>query len=52
MGGRLECRVTKERADRGEPQVAAARRDSTSGLEVIQEGGDQRRVDLLEGQLC
>ena len=48
MSGRLEGRVAKERADRGESQITTAGSNAAPLLQVIQEGGDQWRVELFE----
>jgi hypothetical protein len=50
MLGYLEGRVAKERMNRREAQVTAADADTLMVLQVIKEGNDQRRVDLLEVQ--
>jgi integrase/recombinase XerD len=44
----LERRVAKERANGRQAQVAAARTDAAAVLQVLQERGDQRCVDLFE----
>jgi hypothetical protein len=45
IGGEAE-----ERSDRGEAQVAGLGAHATRFLQFVQEGGDERRVELLEGQ--
>ncbi len=50
MGGHLEGRIAKERADGGQSQVAAAGTDAPAVLQILQERGDQRCIDLFERQ--
>ena len=50
VGRQFERRVAKEGMDRGESQIAAPNAQAAAGLEVLQERGDQRCVDLLEGE--
>jgi hypothetical protein len=49
MGRCLKGGIAKEGADGGESQVASARGNAAAILQVIQECGNQRGVDLLEG---
>lgn len=51
VGGHLKGRIPKERANGGQSQVSACIADAATGLHVFEECGDQRCVDLLEGQL-
>ena len=37
--------------DRGQSQIAASNAQAAVGLELVEERGDQRCVDLLEGQV-
>jgi integron integrase len=46
----LERRIAEERANGRQTQVAAAGTDAPAALQVLQERGDQRRVDLFEQQ--
>jgi hypothetical protein len=48
--GFLEGSVAEERANGGEPDVAAPRRVATFVLDVVQKGADQRRVKIGEAQ--
>jgi hypothetical protein len=41
----------RKRLDRGEPRIAAAGRVAASGLEVLEKGENERRVDLLESEI-
>ena len=50
MGRQLERRVAEEGMDRGQSQIAASNAHAAAGLELIEERGDQRCVDLLERQ--
>ena len=47
----LEGRVPKERANGSQAQVAAAGTDAATVLQVLQERGDQRGIDLFELQV-
>jgi len=51
VGGHLERRIPKERTNGGQSQVSANGADTTRGLHIFEERGDQRCIDLLEGQL-
>ena len=51
VGWHLERCIPKERAKGGQSQVSAYGADATAGLHVFKESGDQRCIDLLEGQL-
>src|SRR5437016_12042615 len=46
----LECRVTKERVDSGQAQITAANTQPPLLLEVIEKGGHQGCIDVLEHQ--
>ena len=50
MGWQFERRVTKERMDGGETQIATANSYASVFLQINQEGHDQRRVELLKIQ--
>jgi hypothetical protein len=47
----LEGRVAKERMDGSQAQVAAANTNRALALKMVQEGDDQRCIDLLELQI-
>ena len=44
--------VAEQRVDRREPQVAGADAVGAPGLEVVEERGDQRRVELCDVELA
>jgi integron integrase len=46
----LERRIAKERANGSQPQVAAAGTDASTLLQVLQERGNERCIDLFELQ--
>ncbi len=51
VGWHLERRIPKERANGGQSQVSTSCADATTGLQIVEKSGDQRRIDLLKGQL-
>jgi hypothetical protein len=46
IGGLLECGVTEECTDRGEAQVARLDPDRPAHLEIVEEGADERGVEV------
>src|SRR6266702_6031853 len=50
MPGFLKGRVAEEGANGREPDVAAPRRVPALALDVVQEGADQRRIEIREAQ--
>ena len=51
MGCKLECRVAKERTDRGQPQVSTAYAQAAPGFQLIEKGCDDGRIDLFEVEI-
>jgi hypothetical protein len=47
---RLEGHMAKERMDRRQSQLAGSGRDPALGFKLVEEGGDQRCVDVLQHQ--
>ena len=50
VGGLAQRGVAEERPDRGQPGVACAGLVAAVGLEVVQEPGDRRRVEVRQPQ--
>jgi hypothetical protein len=48
----LVCHVPKKGVDSGQAEVAAANSQAPLLLEVIEKGGDQRRIDVFEEKLA
>jgi len=51
MIGMAKCGVSEQRADRGKPSVAGARAIFSLVLEVVEEGADQRGIEIVDIQL-